>query len=221
MAPRIVFEQELKVLKEKVMAMGKYAESSYNSLVEAVEGQDNKMLETLLDNDRQIIDMQRSIEAKCLILITTQQPVAGDLRTISAALKVVTDIERVGDHVSDMAELFLRMEQGYSISEQEPKIISMMKEASAMLSMAVSAFVEMDVVKAQEVIDRDDIVDDYFNQVKEEMMESIRTQNPDADKVVDLLMIAKYLEKVGDHAVNIGEWTIFQVTGEMEQVRIM
>ena len=184
MAPRIVFEQELKVLKEKVMAMGKYAESSYNSLVEAVEGQDNKMLETLLDNDRQIIDMQRSIEAKCLILITTQQPVAGDLRTISAALKVVTDIERVGDHVSDMAELFLRMEQGYSISEQEPKIISMMKEASAMLSMAVSAFVEMDVVKAQEVIDRDDIVDDYFNQVKEEMMESIRTQNPEDRKSV-------------------------------------
>ena len=221
MAPRIVFEQELKALKEKVMAMGLYAESSYNSLLQAVEEQDDKTLEVLLDNDRQMTDMQRSIEAKCLILITTQQPVARDLRTVSAALKVVTDIERVGDHVSDMAELFLRMEQGYSIAEQEPKIICMMKEASAMLSMAVSAFVEMDVVKAQEVIDRDDVVDDYFNQVKEEMMESIRTQNPDADKVVDLLMIAKYLEKVGDHAVNIGEWTIFQATGEVEQVRII
>lgn len=221
MSPRILFEQELEMLKSKVSEMGERAETSYNRLLAAVEANDREALNQLLDNDRQMMDMQRSIEAKCLILLTKQQPVARDLRTVSASLKVVTDIERIGDHVSDMAELFLRMESGYDFAGRERQLSDMMKEAREMLHSAVEAFVNSDAESAQRVIDQDDVVDDYFNQVKNEMMEAIRTQSPDADKIIDYLMIAKYLEKVGDHAVNIGEWAIFQETGDIQQVRLL
>lgn len=112
MSPRILFEQELETLKDKVTEMGERAEISYNKLLLALKAGDRETLTQLLDNDRQMVDMQRSIEAKCLTLLTKQQPVARDLRLVSAALKVVTDIERIGDHVTDLAELFLRVELG-------------------------------------------------------------------------------------------------------------
>ncbi|MGN1146597.1 MAG: phosphate signaling complex PhoU family protein, partial [Acetatifactor sp.] len=110
MSPRVLFEQELELLKSKVAEMGERAEISYDKLVYAVRGNDRSTLTQLLDNDRQMIDMQRTIETMCLRLLTRQQPVARDLRLVSAALKVVTDIERVGDHVTDIAELYLRIE---------------------------------------------------------------------------------------------------------------
>ena len=220
MSPRIYFEQELDLLKNKVTEMGERAEISYDRLVYAVRGNDRETLKLLLDNDRQMIDMQRSIEAKCLTLLTRQQPVARDLRLISAALKVVTDIERVGDHVSDIAELCLRTPEFKLDGVYESRLLIMMEEAKNMLHEAVEAFVEGDEKAARQVIESDDVVDDLFNQIKEELMGSIRTQNLDADKVVDYLMIAKYLEKIGDHAVNIGEWAIFQVTGDMQGVQL-
>lgn len=221
MSPRMVFEQELELLKNKVAEMSERAEISYDRLVCAAKSNDREVLGQLLDNDRQMVDMQRSIEAKCLTLLTRQQPVARDLRIVSAALKVVTDIERIGDHVSDIAELLLRFDEGFQMETQEPKLSAMMNEAKKMICTAVSAFVEGDEEAAQRVIDQDDIVDDYFNQVKLDMMEDIRTQSPDADKIVDVLMIAKYLEKIGDHAVNIGEWAIFQKTGDINEVRLL
>ncbi len=220
MSPRIYFEQELDLLKNKVTEMGERAEISYDRLVYAVRGNDRETLKLLLDNDRQMIDMQRSIEAKCLTLLTRQQPVARDLRLVSSALKVVTDIERVGDHVSDIAELCLRTQEFKLDGVYESKLFIMMEEAKNMLHEAVEAFVEGDEKAARQVIEGDDVVDDLFNQIKEELMGSIRTQNLDADKVVDYLMIAKYLEKIGDHAVNIGEWAIFQVTGDMQGVQL-
>lgn len=220
MAPRILFEQELEDLKAKVTAMGQQAEISYDKLVFAVKGNDTDTLEQLLDNDRQMTDMQRSIEAKCLNLLTRQQPVARDMRLVSAALKVVTDIERVGDHVSDIAELYLRMDEIQTEGTCEKLLLSMMEEDKNMLHDAVEVFVEGNVQVAQKVIDRDDQVDDMFNQIKMDMMDAIRNQTLDADKVVDYLMIAKYLEKIGDHAVNIGEWAIFRVNGEMQGVQL-
>ena len=221
MSPRILFEQELESLKNKVAEMGERAQISYDRLLFAVKGMDRETLKQLLDNDRQMLDMLRSIEARCLTLLTRQQPVARDLREVSASLKVVTDIERIGDHVSDMAELFLRMEEGYDFMGKEPTVAAMMNEAREMLHMSVEAFVQGNTDMARKVIDRDDVVDDYFNQVKEEMMEAIRSQDPDAEKEVDLLMIAKYLEKIGDHAVNMGEWAIFQKTGDIQDVRLL
>lgn len=221
MSPRIIFEKELESLKDKVTEMGQRAEISYDKLVYAVEKGDREALGLLLDNDRQMTDMQRGIEAKCLRLLTKQQPVAGDLRTVSAALKVVTDIERIGDHVTDLSELFLRFEKGYSFQKKAAALLEMMEQTKEMLHMAVEAFVGEDVKQAQMAIDRDNVIDGYFNRIKDRIIEVIKTQNPDADKVVDFLMIAKYLEKIGDHAVNIGEWAIFQKTGDMRDVRLL
>ncbi len=221
MSPRILFEQELETLKDKVTEMGERAEISYNKLLLALKAGDRETLTQLLDNDRQMVDMQRSIEAKCLTLLTKQQPVARDLRLVSAALKVVTDIERIGDHVTDLAELFLRVEPGYPLLEKEPTLGRMMHATGEMLHEAVEAFVNEDAPAAQKVIDKDDEVDDFFNEIKDEMITIIKAKEQDADKVVDVLMMAKYLEKIGDHAVNIGEWTIFQKTGDIESVRIL
>lgn len=220
MTPRILFDLELEMLKTNVAEMSERAEISYDKLVYAVKGNDREGLKRLLDNDRQMIDMQRSIEAKCLTLLTKQQPVAKDLRLVSASLKVVTDIERIGDHVSDIAELYLRRTQNQADDAYEALLLKMMEEAKEMLHEAVEAFVDGSEDAANEVIERDDVVDDLFNQVKDKMMEAIRDQALDADKVVDYLMVAKYLEKIGDHAVNIGEWAIFQITGDMQGVKL-
>lgn len=270
MSPRLIFEQELERLKNEVTGMGERAEISYDRLVLAIKGDDRKTLEQLLDNDRQMTDMQRSIEARCLTLLTRQQPVARDMRIVSAALKVVTDIERVGDHVSDIAELYLRMETGKIgadnakagiIGEDNAKagiagadnaeagiagadnakagtagslaenpedagattdslLTQMMEEAREMLHQAVEAFVNGEISCAEKVIARDDVVDALFNQVKNHLMKAIQAQTLDGDRVVDYLMIAKYLEKIADHAVNIGEWAIFRVTGDMQGVKL-
>lgn len=220
MSPRILFEQELELLKAKVAEMGERAEISYDRLLYAIRANERETMKQLLDNDRQMIDMQRSIEAKCLTLLTKQQPVARDLRLVSSALKVVTDIERVGDHVSDIAELYLRMGDVGVEGEYEHILAEMMEEAKDMLHEAVDAFVDGNEEAARKVIAHDDIVDAQFNQVKEKMMDAIRVQNLDADKVVDYLMVAKYLEKIGDHAVNIGEWALFRMTGDMQGVKL-
>lgn len=221
MSPRLLYQQELELLKSKVVEMNERAETSFKRLLLAESTRDMEVLTQLLDNDRQMVDMQRSIEAKCLTLLTRQQPVACDLRIVSAALKVVTDIERIGDHVTDLAELFLRMEEGFTFARKEPMMAEMMQETGKMLHSVVEAFEEEDEEAAKAVICQDDVIDDYFNEVKNKMLEDIRTRNPDADKVVDFLMIAKYLEKIGDHAVNIAQWTIFQKTGNMEDVRLL
>lgn len=220
MSPRILFEQELENLKAKVTEMGERAELSYDRLVIAIRKNDRETLKQLLDNDRQMIDMQRSIEGKCLVLLTKQQPVAKDLRLVSSALKVVTDIERVGDHVSDIAELYLRMGGIYSDGEYEQLLGEMMEEAKEMFCEAITVFVNADEVAAKKVIERDDVVDALFNKMKEKMMQAICNQDLDADKVVDYLMVAKYLEKIGDHAVNIAEWAVFLVTGDMQGVEL-
>ena len=216
MAPRLIFEQELEQLKEKIKEMGEYAEIGLNKLYLALKADDREGLKQLLDSDRQIVDMQRRIEAGCLALMTKQQPVARDLRLVSAALKAVSDLERIGDHVSDMSELFLRGNTGVGEKEGDEILLNMLEEARTMFREAVESFVEGDAETARMVIDSDDGVDSLFNQMKDKMMEAIKTQSLDADSVVDNLMIAKYLEKVGDHAVNVAEWTLFRLTGEID-----
>ena len=190
--------------------------------VEGINGDSSKedILKTLLNTDHTMVDMQRSIEAMCLSLLTRQQPVARDMRLVSAALKVVPDIERIGDHVADIVELYLRMGNMNPEGKQEHLLLEMMEEAKEMIHNSVEAFVEGDEANARKVVEHDDMVDDLFNEVKTEMMQAIREQNLDADRVVDYLMMAKYLEKVGDHAVNIAQWAIFRMTGDMEGVKL-
>lgn len=220
MSPRVLFEQELELLKNKVTEMGEHAEISYDRMVYGIRENKEDVLNTLLDTDHKMVDMQRSIEAMCLTLLTRQQPVARDMRTVSAALKVVSDIERIGDHVGDIAELYLRMGNVNGEGEYEHLLLDMMEEAKEMIHSSVEAFVDGDENVAKQVIAHDDVVDDLFNKMKDKMMTAIRNQDLDADRVVDYLMVAKYLEKVGDHAVNIAQWAMFQITGDMEGVRL-
>lgn len=220
MSPRVLFEQELELLKNKVTEMGEHAEISYDRMVYGIRENKEDVLKALLDTDHKMVDMQRSIEAMCLTLLTRQQPVAKDMRTVSAALKVVSDIERIGDHVGDIAELYLRMGDVNGEGEYEHLLLDMMEEAKEMIHSSVEAFVDGDDNVAKQVIAHDDVVDDLFNRMKDKMMNAIRNQDLDADRVVDYLMVAKYLEKVGDHAVNIAQWSMFQITGDMEGVRL-
>lgn len=220
MSPRVLFEQELELLKNKVTEMGEHAEISYDRMVYGIRENKEDVLKALLDTDHKMVDMQRSIEAMCLTLLTRQQPVARDMRTVSAALKVVSDIERIGDHVGDIAELYLRMGNVNGEGEYEHLLLDMMEEAKEMIHSSVEAFVDGDENVAKQVIAHDDVVDDLFNKMKDKMMTAIRNQDLDADRVVDYLMVAKYLEKVGDHAVNIAQWAMFRITGDMEGVRL-
>lgn len=220
MSPRIIYEQELSQLKHSVREMSERAEISYDKLLIAAAENQREVLQQLLSVDREFLDMQRRIEAMCLTLLTKQQPLATDLRIVSAALKVVTDMERIGDHVTDMAELFLRLEPPYN--PQRGKLLqSMMEVAKEMVHDAAEAFVSGNMNIAAKVIAQDDVVDDYFNQVKEYMMNGIRNQSLGADEIVDFLMLAKYVEKIADHAVNISEWAVFQQTGNMQEKRLL
>ena len=160
MSPRVLFEQDLETLKNKVSEMGEHAEISYDHMLYVIRENKADILKALLDTDHKMVDMQRSIEAMCLSLLTRQQPVARDMRLVSAALKVVTDIERIGDHVADMVELYLRMGNMNSEGKQEKLIMEMMEEAKDMIHNSVEAFVEGDEANAQKVVEHDDVVDE-------------------------------------------------------------
>lgn len=220
MSPRTVFEHELKVLKDNVATMGLQVETTYEELFLALQGRDKEEIERILKSDRVVNDMQRNIESRCLSLIARQQPVARDLRMITASLKVVTDIERVGDHVTDIAELLIRLNMN-PLPSYSDHLEAMVKAAKEMIHAAVESFVCRDEAAAKNVIESDDIVDDLFNKVKQDLIEYLKKETKNADECIDVLMIAKYLEKIGDHAVNIAEWESFQETGEIGDVRLL
>lgn len=152
------------------------------------------------------------LEAQCLMLITTQQPIAQDLRTVSSILKVVTDIERIGDHASDIAELIQQMDHK-QLERYSGHLQPMIAASREMVHEAVSAFVARDQKKANDVIASDDIIDKLFDKVKDDIVIHIKEDRSDAIESLDALMLAKYLERIGDHAVNICEWEIFRETG--------
>lgn len=220
MSPRTTFDHELKQLKENVTSMAQRVEQNYIKLFEAYESKAEEDLRKIIAIDKEINKRQREIESQCLFLITKQQPIVGDLRVVTASLKVVTDIERVGDHVADMAELLLRLNMK-DLSNYSEHLLPMIEAAKEMVRIAVSAFVDRDQAAAEEVIKEDDVVDELFNKVKEDVIESLKKETGDADEYADILMIAKYLEKIGDHAVNIGEWEIFQETGNISDMRLL
>lgn len=220
MSPRTMFEHELKLLKENVSTMSFKVESAYAELFAALENKDAETIEKMMQSDREISDMERTIESGCLSLITKQQPVARDLRIVTASLKVVTDIERVGDHVSDIAELLLRLDMA-PLDSFSAHLTPMVKATKEMVHAAVEAFVGRNEKAAKEVIDGDDVVDELFNKVKEDLIEYLKKETKNADECIDILMIAKYLEKIGDHAVNISEWELFQETGDIGDARLL
>ena len=213
------FDLQLKQLNDDIIEMGNMIERAIEMGVYALIGHDTDKAKQTINYDMDIDHMERDIEALCMKLLLQQQPVARDLRQISSALKMITDMERIGDQASDIAELSLQLGDVSDIDEIS-LIQKMANETMMMVVRGTEAYVTKDLDVAHNVIDNDDVVDDLFNEVKTEMMQAIREQNLDADRVVDYLMMAKYLEKVGDHAVNIAQWAIFRMTGDMEGVKL-
>ena len=220
MSVRVTYEHELGLLNQDLMEMAHMVERAIEQTFTAFEDQDFQMAEDIIKGDRTVNDMERAIEARCLSLILRQQPVAGDLRQVSTALKVVTDLERIGDHASDIAELILRIksDHAYHIVKHLP---AMAAAAGKMVHDAIEAFIDRDLDAAVSIIKRDDEVDNLFNQVKTDVIQLLRVSPDQADQGIDLLMVAKYLERIGDHAVNVCEWTQFSRTGALKNVRIM
>ena len=213
MSVRVTYEHELEVLKQDLKEMAHMVESAIEQTFMAFEDQDYTMAEDVIKGDRTVNDMERAIESRCLSLILRQQPVASDLRQVSTALKVVTDLERIGDHASDIAELILRIksEHAYHIVKHLPVMAA---SANAMVHDAIEAFINQDLDSAMEIIERDDEVDTLFNQVKDDVIHLLKSSPDQADQGIDLLMVAKYLERIGDHAVNIAEWVEYSLTGQ-------
>ncbi len=220
MSPRLSFELELKNLEQAIMEMSEQVDRAYEQLVKGLENKDEQMLKQVMEGDHMVNDMQRAIEARCLTLITKQTPVARDLRLISAALKVVTDIERIGDHASDIAELLIHMGMP-DLNEYSGNFGEMLYKAITMIKESANAFVKRDMRAIKELLTLEDTVDDCFCKIREDIIMKLKKEEKDVDGLVDALMIAKYLERVGDHAVNVCEWEGFQETGIIEEYRIL
>jgi phosphate transport system protein len=220
MSARLGFDYELNLLKDNLAEMGHLIQNAIDKCMHAFKTQDETLAKEIIAGDRDINDIEKTIEARCLSLILKQQPVARDLRIVTTALKVVTDMERIGDQAADIAELILREKRDeiYNLTEHIPE---MAKETKLMVGDAVEAFINVDIEKAQEIKLRDDVVDDLFDKVKDEVVAILRKSSEQVDQCVDILMIAKYFERIGDHAVNICEWTEFNVTGSVNNIRIL
>ncbi len=220
MTTRVLFERELDELNEELVRMGEMVEQAIEASFEALEQHDTALAEQVIEGDRLVDDMERKIESRCLSLMLRQQPVARDLRHISTALKAVTDLERIGDHAADIAELALRLE-GKEDCGMLKHLPAMAGSVKTMVRDAIHAFIERDTEKADEIGRRDDLIDAFFDKVKREVIELLKRDGDRSGTAVDLLMLAKYLERIGDHAVNVCEWTEFSDTGAVNHVTIL
>ena len=210
------FDRQLKKLYDELIDMGSMIEKSIEKALVALVTQNVEKAQEVITFDLEIDRQEREIESLCMKLLLQQQPVARDLRLISSALKMITDMERIGDQAADIAELAIFMAEKPYIKELK-HITQMGQETMAMVVTSVDAFVEKDLEKAQEVLTHDDIVDQLFDAVKSELIEMIHQDKEIGEQATDLLMVAKYFERIGDHATNIAEWVIYSITGEHEK----
>ena len=210
------FDQQLFELNRELIEMGAMCEEAIASAAKALSTEDMKLAAKVCENSSAIDQMERDIEGRCMKLLLHQQPVARDLRQISAALKMITDMERIGDQAEDIAEIITFL-NGHTMEGME-LIEEMARETIEMVTASVDAFVKKDIALAQKVIDQDDVVDDYFSRVKCGIISLITENHADGEFALDLLMISKYFERIGDHATNIAEWVIYSVTGTHKEV---
>lgn len=209
------FDLQLKQLSNDVIEMGNMIERAIEMAVYALVAQDKEKAKQAIAFDMDIDHMERDIEALCMKLLLQQQPVARDLRQISSALKLITDMERIGDQAADIAELSLQLGD-VSYVDNLDLIQKMANETMSMVVRGTEAFVTKDMDLAREVINNDDVVDDLFDQVKNYLIKLIQENHEKSFQAADLLMVAKYFERIGDHATNIAEWVIYSITGKHE-----
>jgi len=215
MVTRRSFEMELKELHMELIKMGSLVEESIENTILALKKQDVILAKKIFMNDDVIDDVEQKIERKCLHLIATQQPLAKDLRSIGAALKIITDMERIADHSAT-----IRM-AGEKYIKPLIDIPLMAELARNMVKRALDAYVRQDMELARQVCSDDDDVDNLFSRIKLELINIVKNDPDSVDQVINFLLIAKYLERMADHATNIGEWVVFNVTGEHEHLAKM
>ena len=206
------YGQELELLHVELIRMGALCEEAISAAAKALLEGDRELAEAAKAAEREIDDKERAIESLCMKLLLRQQPVAGDLRTVSSALKMISDMERIGDQAEDIAEL-----AGYVNMATAPgrlRIDDMARATISMVTDSVDSFVRRDLALAQAVMAEDDRVDALFADVKRAIIDLISRDNTQGELALDLLMVAKYLERIGDHATNIAEWVAYSITGE-------
>ena len=210
---RNLYQEQLHNLNQELIQMGAACEEIIDFAAKALTDYSPELEEKTNQVGAVIDESERTIENICLKLLLRQQPVAGDLRQISAAMKMITDMERIGDQAEDIVDLIPKM----SRSAEDGPLQKMAKAAQTMVTEAVDAYVKQDLILAKKVMGDDDIVDDYFNQIKSDIIAIIASDPSDGEYALDLLMIAKYFERIGDHCTNIAEWVVFSLTGIREE----
>ena len=205
------FDDQIAQLGEQMIAMGALVENTIERAIRALQTDDMAEAAAIRDGDHVVDEKEREVEAMCIHMLLQQQPVARDLRTISAALKMITDMERIGDQAADIAEIipFFLSHNTFACT----LVCRMAQQASSMVTQSVDAFVRRDVYLARSVAGQDDLVDEDFTAVKQALIAAIAREPGQGEVALDLLMIAKYFERIGDHAVNLSEWVEFSVTG--------
>ena len=211
---RKTFDAELQELNYEMIDMAAAAEDAIDVVTESLASGDDEAAKSAVEVTRHMDEMERDIENRCLRLLLQQQPVARDLRTISAALKMVTDLQRIGDQCANIAEISLLL-TGQKQTSALAHIRTMSQKAGVMVKRAIFAYVNRDTDAARAVIALDDEIDEFFRTIKAELVELIVENRQEADQAIDLIIIAKYLERIADHGVNIAQWAIFCVTGEI------
>ncbi|KXB40743.1 phosphate signaling complex protein PhoU [Amygdalobacter nucleatus] len=209
------FDKQMDELNTQLIRMGAMCEETIAGVTKSLFEGNVVLAREKKEHAREIDQLERDIEQLCMKLLLHQQPVAGDLRQISAALRMITNMERIGDQAEDIAELVILL-NGSQIKEAE-LIDDMALATVKMVTDSVDAFVRKDIALAENVILEDDIVDDFFDRMKNTVVELIIKQYVDAESALDFFMIAKYLERIGDHAVNIAEWIIYAMTGKHKE----
>ena len=208
------YDEQLERLHDEIIRMGEMIERAILDAVSALETHDVCRAKEIIASDEEIDQQEKLVEGLCMKLLLSQQPVAGDLRRVSSALKVITDMERIGDHATDISELTLMLSGEPGMGALDLR--QMAAKTCEMLLGSLEAFVHQDVQKAHEVIAKDDEVDALFLRVKGDIIDALRSEPGGGEEAVDLLMAAKYFERIGDHATNIAEWAIYAVSGEHE-----
>ncbi|GHV02096.1 phosphate transport system regulatory protein PhoU [Clostridia bacterium] len=214
------YDTMLKTLGDNLVRMADGAEDAIKKALKALVGKDRALAESVIKSDEKINDYEKQIERQALKLIYREQPVAEDLRHVSTALKMITDIERIGDQAADICTVALKiMHEPYC--KDLVHIPAMAEKAIEMVSGSVRAYANGDLALANEIIKKDDGVDDLFEVIKNEMIMIIKASPEYAEQVIYLMMIAKYIERIGDHAVNIAEWVIFNLTGTHRNLQVL
>ena len=205
------FDRQLEQLNNELIQMGSMIEHAIEMAVSALVNQDTEKAKEAMAYDVEIDHQERDIESLCMKLLLQQQPVARDLRQISAALKMITDMERIGDQAADIADIVKVTSLG--VPDASIRLKDMAKATASMVTKCIDAYVKQDLKLAREVIDFDDIVDDLFDEVKDEILQGMRKGITTDVQSLDYLMIAKYYERIGDHATNIAEWVVYSING--------